>query len=121
MQGFTDNDISNFYIAGINYKKTDVTVRGTFAISPSQYANLLASAPASGISQVFILSTCNRTEIYGFAEDVAQLINLLCSQTTGDKETFTKLAYIKKGIQAIEHIFKVGAGLDSQILGDYEI
>ena len=35
--------------------------------------------------------------------------------------TFNQSAYIKKGTEAIEHIFNVGAGLDSQILGDYEI
>ena len=48
-------------------------------------------------------------------------LSLLCTQTTGSKETFTELAYIKNGIAAIEHLFEVAAGLDSQILGDYEI
>jgi glutamyl-tRNA reductase len=67
------------------------------------------------------LSTCNRTEIYGIAPDADTLINLLCSETVGDKDTFLQLAYIKQGQEAIEHIFSVGAGLDSQILGDYEI
>ena len=46
---------------------------------------------------------------------------MLCTQTTGDKKTFTNLAYIKRGEAAVEHLFNVGAGLDSQILGDYEI
>ncbi|HJU45934.1 MAG TPA: glutamyl-tRNA reductase, partial [Chitinophagaceae bacterium] len=74
-----------------------------------------------GISSLFILSTCNRTEIYGFAEEADQLIQLLCSQTNGNAPTFKKLAYIKEGLKAVEHLFHVGAGLDSQILGDYEI
>jgi len=116
-----NKDISNFYIAGINYKKTDASIRGQFAVSKDQYASLLAVAPAFGLNEVFVLSTCNRTEIYGFAEDPSQLINLLCSQTTGDITTFNELAYIKKGLQAVYHLFNVGAGLDSQILGDYEI
>jgi glutamyl-tRNA reductase len=46
---------------------------------------------------------------------------LICSQTTGSKEVFTEIAYIKKGNEAIDHLFEVAAGLDSQILGDYEI
>jgi glutamyl-tRNA reductase len=42
-------------------------------------------------------------------------------ETLGDVQTFIQSAYIKKGADAIEHIFNVAAGLDSQILGDYEI
>jgi len=114
-------DISKFWIAGINYKKTDATVRGQFAIQKQQYISILKRARAEGLNEVFVLSTCNRTEIYGFAEDVSQLINLLCSETAGDKDTFNRLAYLKNGVQAVEHFFYVSAGLDSQILGDYEI
>ena len=114
-------DISRFWIAGINYKKTDATVRGQFAIQKEQYTSILKQARALGLNEVFILSTCNRTEIYGFADDVSQLTNLLCSETAGDKDTFNRLAYLKNGVQAIEHLFYVSAGLDSQILGDYEI
>ncbi|NII24063.1 glutamyl-tRNA reductase [Pseudoflavitalea sp. X16] len=121
MHGHSSKDISKFFIAGINYKKTDAAIRGQFAISDEQYASLLALAPSYGLHELFILSTCNRTEIYGFAEHAGQLISLLCTQTEGGQDTFTQLAYIKKGTEAIEHLFAVGAGLDSQILGDYEI
>ncbi|MFT3845608.1 MAG: glutamyl-tRNA reductase [Lacibacter sp.] len=114
-------DISNFFIAGINYKRTDATIRGQFALNTEQYITLLELGSSYSINEFFIVSTCNRTEIYGFAENVNQLIELLCSQTEGSAETFTQLAYIKKGITAVEHLFHVGGGLDSQILGDYEI
>lgn len=113
--------IPNFYVAGINYKKSDASVRGQFAIGTEQYAAVLASAAQQGLNEIFILSTCNRTEIYGFAHNSRQLVDLLCSQTVGDAETFQRSAYIKNGIEAVEHVFNVGAGLDSQILGDYEI
>ena len=114
-------DISGFYVVGINYKKTDATIRGQFAIGNEQYEKILALAPSYHLSDLFILSTCNRTEIYGFADDAAQLVNLLCTQTAGDRATFVELVYIKKGKTAVEHLFQVAAGLDSQILGDYEI
>jgi glutamyl-tRNA reductase len=114
-------NISNFFVAGINYKKSDACVRGQFAISNEQYANVLLKASLQGLNEVFILSTCNRTEIYGFANNSRQLIELLCSETIGDAKTFLDSAYIKNGFDAIEHVFNVGAGLDSQILGDYEI
>jgi glutamyl-tRNA reductase len=114
-------NISNFFVAGINYKKSDASIRGQFAINNDQYANILEKASAQGLSEIFILSTCNRTEIYGFAYCSYQLVDLLCSETIGDGETFTRSAYIKSGMDAVEHVFSVGAGLDSQILGDYEI
>jgi glutamyl-tRNA reductase len=114
-------DITHFFIAGINYKKSDASVRGLFAINSDQYDNILQKAAKSGLKELFIISTCNRTEIYGFAQSADDLINLLCSQTTGDAATFKASAYIKCGTEAINHIFNVGAGLDSQILGDYEI
>jgi glutamyl-tRNA reductase len=111
----------NFFVAGINYKKTDAATRGQFAISFMHYEEALKLAPQFGLDALFILSTCNRTEIYGFAANASQLISLLCTQTAGDAEIFTKLAYCKQGGDAISHLFNVAAGLDSQILGDYEI
>lgn len=113
--------LDNFFVAGISYKKTDAVTRGQFAISLIHYEEILKLAPQYDSDALFVLSTCNRTEIYGFADNASQLIDLLCTQTTGDAETFTKLAYCKQGDEAITHLFKVGAGLDSQILGDYEI
>jgi glutamyl-tRNA reductase len=115
------SDISQFFIAGINYKKTDASIRGQFAIGDEQYGKILGLAPAYGLRELFILSTCNRTEIYGLAEDAGQLIDLLCTQTMGSRETFAGLAYCKNGLDAMEHLFHVASGLDSQILGDYEI
>src|SRR6476659_4217151 len=107
-------DINKFCIAGINYKKADAELRSLFAVNSDQYAAILSNAASFGLSEVFVLSTCNRTEIYGITENIDDLINLLCLETLGDVEVFIKSAYIKKGTEAIEHIFNVGAGLDSQ-------
>jgi glutamyl-tRNA reductase len=114
-------EMNQFFVAGINYRKTDAGMRGDFAVNADQYASLLQKAEQAGATELFVLSTCNRTEIYGLAPDADVLIELLCSETVGSSETFRQLAYIKQGEEAIGHIFSVGAGLDSQILGDYEI
>jgi glutamyl-tRNA reductase len=114
-------DIARFQVAGINYKKTDAAIRGQYAISPEVYRIILADSTSYGIDELFVLSTCNRTEIYAIASDSSQLVELLCAHTQGNISTFKSLAYIKKGSEAIEHLFNVSAGLDSQILGDYEI
>ncbi len=49
------------------------------------------------------------------------LARLLCSVCAGNEDTFNAISYTKNGTSAIEHLFQVAAGLDSQILGDYEI
>jgi glutamyl-tRNA reductase len=114
-------DIAGFYVVGINYKKTDASIRGQYAIGSDQYEKILGLASSFNVSELFVLSTCNRTEIYGFADNSAHLAGLLCTQTTGAVDEFLGLAYVRKGLEAIDHLFEVGAGLDSQILGDYEI
>lgn len=110
-----------FIVVGINYKKSDAAIRGQFAVNNEQYSVLLATAHQFGVSDFFIVSTCNRTEVYGFAESATQFINLICSVCAGSKETFATMAYIKSGVDAVAHLYQVAAGLDSQILGDYEI
>lgn len=115
------NLITDFWVIGINYRKSDATLRGRYAVSNEQYERMLITAPAFGISELFVLSTCNRTEIYGFAKDAQQLSALLCSFTEGDEASFDTQCYRKNGNEALTHIFNVSAGLDSQILGDYEI
>ena len=114
-------ELSNFFVAGINYKKTDTEIRGSFAIGSEQYTNMLSLAGEYGVHDFFVLSTCNRSEIYGVAENPEHLIELFCSHTQGSSELFNDLAYQKNGLEAVQHLFNVGAGLDSQILGDYEI
>ncbi len=113
--------IEHFWVVGLNYKKTDATIRGLFAVGQEQYEKLLADSPTRGVHDMFVLSTCNRTEIYGFGDYAGQLAALLCSGGHGDVATFTEVCYSKNGMEAIAHLYQVAAGLDSQILGDYEI
>ncbi|HEY0273600.1 MAG TPA: glutamyl-tRNA reductase [Chitinophaga sp.] len=121
MQVSHSRDIANFFVVGINYKKTDAAIRGLFAINPSQYEQLLAHGKSVQLDDFFVLSTCNRTEIYGFADDAHDFMALLCRETNGNLEQFKQIAYIKNGEEAIRHLYQVGTGLDSQILGDYEV
>jgi glutamyl-tRNA reductase len=121
MPGLKQTDLSTFFVVGINYKNTDANLRGQYAINNDQYARLLALAPQYGLSELLVISTCNRTEIYGFTENATTLCQLLCTQTQGGAGMFNQLAYILNGQKAIKHLFNVAAGLDSQILGDYEI
>jgi len=94
-------DLSRFFLAGISYKKADAETRGSFAISHGQYRRILEQVGSGRVDGLFVISTCNRTEIYGITQNEDQLIRLLCDQTRGNEKTFRKLAYIKNGMEAV--------------------
>ncbi|MDX9789371.1 MAG: glutamyl-tRNA reductase [Candidatus Kapabacteria bacterium] len=110
-----------FYAVGLSYRKADAEIRGKFSLDNSAKTRLLEQAKAENLNGLFVVSTCNRTEIYGFAQHPFQLIKLLCDNCIGTLEEFQKVAYIYKNQEAINFLFRVGTGLDSQILGDFEI
>lgn len=112
---------TNFYTIGLSYKKADAEIRGHFSVNEQAREGILKQAKKEGIEALLVTSTCNRTEIHGFAQHPFQLIKLLCEHTHGTVEEFEKVAYIHKNNQAVTHLFRVGTGLDSQILGDFEI
>ena len=112
---------TTFYIVGLSYKKADVKTRSSFSVSKANQVLLLKEAKVQGIDGIIILSTCNRTEIMGFAKHPFQLISLLCKYSHGSVEDFANVSSVFKNKEAIRHLFDVATGLDSQILGDYEI
>lgn len=112
---------NSFYTIGLSYQKADAETRGRFSLTGAAAEKLLMQAKAQGIDGLLATSTCNRTELYGFAQHPFQLIKLLCDNTAGSVEEFQEVAYVYKNKDAIAHLFRVGTGLDSQILGDFEI
>ena len=100
---------------GISYKKSNTDVRSAFALTPSQIEEIYKR---SELSHILILSTCNRTEIYSFDNSYEDLIPLIGGY---DIELFKSHSYTIKGRETFEHMVRVTSGMDSQLLGDYEI
>ncbi len=121
MRNYHISKHNSFYAVGLSYKKADAEVRGKFSLDVPAIDHVLGKAKEIGIDGLLVISTCNRTELYGFAQHPYQLIKLLCDQTEGTVEEFQEVAYVYKNHDAISHMFRVGTGLDSQILGDFEI
>ena len=117
----SNSTIQHFYTIGISYKTADLATRGQFSLSNEQCIALLSEAKVKGIEEILINTTCNRTEIYAYAAHPYQIIKLLCDYSNGELNVFESLGYILKNEAAIHHIFRVGTGLESQILGDFEI
>ncbi len=112
---------TRFVVIGLNYKKADADTRGRFSVPESEQSAIINKAKAQGLTSLSIISTCNRTELYGFAPSPDSLIALLCEHAQGSKQEFLDACYIYTDTEAVRHLFKVGTGLDSQILGDFEI
>lgn len=113
--------LDRFFAVGLNYDKANIAVRGAFAVPEKENKSICESAKVAGLRSVFVLSTCNRTEMYGFAASSDILVDLLTKHCRGTKKDLLQYGYVKCGEDAIKHLYKVAAGLDSQILGDYEI
>lgn len=110
-----------FITVGLNYEKADAATRGLFALDDASTAVLLDRALEEGIDGLLVTSTCNRTELHGFAQAPQHLIRLLCDYSNGTEADFDRVGYVYQNQEAIGHLFRVGTGLDSQILGDFEI
>ncbi len=114
-------EAQQFFIVGISYKNADAEIRGNYSLDPKSKLSLLTKAKELGLESIMAISTCNRTEVIGLVNDPEILINLLCDTTNSSKEEFKKYSYTLSKHEAINHLFKVGSGLESQILGDFEI
>ncbi|HEV2349614.1 MAG TPA: glutamyl-tRNA reductase [Terriglobia bacterium] len=112
-------------VIGLNHKSAPVEIRERFAISESRlYDALHQLAGAPGIVEVVILSTCNRTEFVIWATDGeaadASLVKFLTREyglRLGEWQNFYRLM----GTEALVHVFRVAASLDSLVVGEPEI
>ncbi|HLU51945.1 MAG TPA: glutamyl-tRNA reductase [Flavobacteriaceae bacterium] len=117
----TTSKSKSFYTVGLSYKKADEHVRGLFSLDGDAKDRLLVRAREEGLDTLMVISTCNRTELYGFAEHPFVLIKLLTDFTRGSIDDFQKVGYVHKNDAAVSYFFEVATGLDSQILGDFEV
>ncbi len=110
-----------FFVAGLSYKTAPVEVRERLALQASRlHCSGCRLKLGAGLSEVTLVSTCNRVEIYGVAAgaDAASLFQQLPAARDID---LTPYLYFKEGAEAVHHLFSVASGLDSMVLGETEI
>ena len=113
--------VDQFTVIGINHWEAPVEVRERFSLSNDSKKNLLDGSRREGIESLFVISTCNRTEMIAENSSAVELIRLLITYSDGTLDEFHKYGFELEGQQAVDHLFKVATGLDSQILGDLQI
>ncbi len=118
--------LSNFRVVAISYKNAPVEVREAVALSEQQCQTLMATLKeVLDVTELLILSTCNRTEIYYSASEIvdSKIVKLLCLQKgiTDFKAYEPYFIAIEDQNDVVEHLFNVSIGLESQVVGDIQI
>ncbi len=113
--------LQKLFVIGISYKKTALDVRGLFSLSLNNQEAILREAKNKGIDSMIVLSTCNRTEIYAYSSNLDFVVELFIKHSKATKEDFYLNGYTFNGDRCVHHLFEVTAGLDSQIIGDFQV
>ena len=113
------------FALGLNHSTAPLDLRGRFAFAPEQLAPALKAFRdrLQRVSEVAIVSTCNRTEVYVAANRalVSPAVDWLASVGGVAPHTLREHAYVLEGSAAARHAFRVASGLDSMVLGEPQI
>lgn len=113
--------ISDFSAVGVNHWEATIGIREQFCLGSTKTKELIQGAKREGIKSLIVVSTCNRTEIFAQDASPQELIRLIVTYSGATLEEFHNYGFEKVGEAAVEHLFQVTVGLDSQILGDLQI
>ncbi len=113
-------------VVGISHHTADVAFREKAVLNDKQQKTIMNRLSKLYRTRgIFVLSTCNRTEIYVCGRKAIKYIEDICAWLDDFKKetifTNKELIYIVKGSAAIHHFFRVISSLDSQIIGEPQI
>jgi glutamyl-tRNA reductase len=110
-------------LIGVNHKTAPIALRERIAISRDDLPEVTrALAAVPGVSECMIVSTCNRVEMLAAIESPSvDLTNFLENQFRLDGATLKDHVYLHHDQQAVQHLFRVAASLDSMVVGEPQI
>ncbi len=120
---------SNLVVIGVNHDSASVAVRERVAFAPECVPEAISDLMAeTRLSEGVILSTCNRTEIYGWFETEGEaalagdeVIAWLSKYHAISLDDLATCTYRSHGIAGLTHLVRVAAGLNSMVLGEPQI
>jgi glutamyl-tRNA reductase len=117
---------NTLFILGVNHRTAPVAVRERLAYAEDQVAPALQRLKqATGIGEAALLSTCNRVEVIGVTSDAERAGDRVARFLAADREVepsaFHDALYNFSGRDAVRHLFRVGASLDSMVVGEPQI
>jgi glutamyl-tRNA reductase len=110
------------FVAGLSYKTAPVETREKIAVHASRLSCYGCRLKLSGnLSEVVLVSTCNRVEIYGVTDNTASNPGNLFQHLSANASGLAPFLYVKEGSEAVHHLFSVASGMDSMVIGETEI
>lgn len=121
-----NKELSNLFVIGISHKTSNVEERERYQINRKELRNVLKCyITMDEVEGIVIVSTCNRLEFYVVIKPDTEPFSLIndfyCRNGIIDAPLSKELFYLYKGIDVAKHLFKVTTGLDSMLLGEYQI
>src|SRR5216683_3276790 len=115
------------FIVGINHRTAAVAMRERLAFAEDEIVaalgRLCASSPA--VAEAALISTCNRVEVVGVAAEPSRAADETLKFLSADRDVaqteFADAVYSFAGREAARHMFRVGASLDSMVVGEPQI
>lgn len=113
----------DFAVVGVNHNNTPINIRENVSFTDTQKIEGINFLLDNGIEEAIILSTCNRSEVYIYSNNILDKVEVVKNfyQDFFDVEDIEKFLFNKTGEEAIKHVFNVSAGLDSLVLGEDQI
>jgi glutamyl-tRNA reductase len=118
--------IHTVFVAGLSHRTAPIELREQLALEEDKLREVLSDVVGRGVcSELMILSTCNRVEVYGVAEVPGEgrsaAFRRMTAQRGMEFQVLEPLLYTKTGADAVLHAFRVAASLDSMVLGEPQI
>lgn len=110
-------------VVGVSHRTAPLEVRERFAHAPHEVSASLTRVLTAGAEGGVLLSTCNRTEFYLSAalEAAPAAVTALLADRLGTGQAADAYTYTRRDRNAVRHLYRVSAGLDSMILGESQI
>jgi len=114
------------FLVGLNHITAPVEVRERVVFTPEQSRTALTQLSENGwLREEVILSTCNRSEIYGLTEGelspLEEIRNFVCEFHHIPPDALNGCFYHQTQEEAVRHLFRVASSLDSQVVGEPHI
>ncbi len=111
--------VEKVFVFGYNYRTIQPAQQDQLKVGPDTFSKIIHQCPQEAVPSLTLISTCNRLECYGFGDSqiAKRSFYAAIDHATCMKENLME----KNGEDAVEYIFNVAAGLNSQLVGDLEI
>lgn len=121
-----NKELSNLFVIGISHKTSNLEEREIYQINRKELRKALKYfISMNEVESIVIVSTCNRLEFYIVIKPEKEPFSIIndfyCRNGIIKTPLSKRLFYLYKGTDVAKHLFKVTAGLDSMLLGEYQI